>query len=249
MGCLLKHRVLIIVPAYNEAEGIGSLLDELHEHVPEAHVVVIDDASTDRTASVAGEKGVKVISLPFNLGIGGAVQTGFRYAWNEGYESAVQVDGDGQHPPEEVPRLLTALEDGKVDVVVGSRFLSSGGHKSTFSRRLGIRILNSVVSSILSQPVTDCTSGFRAYGRKAIGFFATKYPYDYPEPEALVLLKKAGFSAGEVPVFMRDRLSGKSSIQGWKPFYYMIKVVLAILVDLLKPMSRKKKTLPAGARR
>jgi len=197
-------------------------------------VAVIDDGSEDQTADMAGKADAVVISLPYNLGIGGAVQTGFQYAVQKGYQTAVQVDGDGQHIPEEIPLLIKTMADEKVDVVIGSRFLGKGNFSSSIPRRLGIRIFQIVNSLFLRQKITDNTSGFRAYNQRAIAFLAEYYPHDYPEPESVILLKKNGFTMTEIPVRMRQREHGQSSISTFRAVYYMVKVLLAIFVGMFK---------------
>lgn len=228
------NTILIIVPAYNEEASLPGVIQDLRSIVPEADVLVIDDGSRDRTAEVARQAGVKVAALPFNLGIGGAMQTGFQYAWSHGYDVAVQFDGDGQHLAGEIGELLDPLRKGRAELVVGSRFLKPGAYKPPFFRRIGIWIFSKVLSAILSMPITDTTSGFRAANRRVIEFFARSYPEDYPEVESLVLLHRAGMTIEETAVRMRDRTGGRSSITPIRSAYYMIKVLLAVFIDLLK---------------
>jgi glycosyltransferase involved in cell wall biosynthesis len=197
-------------------------------------VVVIDDGSTDRTALEARSAGADVIVLPFNLGIGGAVQTGFRYAEVKKYEIAVQVDGDGQHRPDQIPVILDALDRENADVSIGSRFIESKGYTTSKIRRIGVRVFFLVNSLLLGKRITDNTSGFRAYNRKTIEFLAKHYPQDYPEPESVVILSMNGFRITETSVVMRSREYGHSSISALKAVYYMIKVLLAIFMDLFK---------------
>jgi glycosyltransferase involved in cell wall biosynthesis len=227
---------LAIVPAFNEEASVGRVIDEIREFDPGFDVAVIDDGSTDRTAGVAADRGAHVIRLPFNLGIGGAVQTGFRYAFERGYDIAVQVDGDGQHAAVELPKILEPLLGGDADLVVGSRFAEGGGdrYRSSLARRVGIRIFASVVSAVVRQRVTDTTSGFRAVNRKAIALFAADYPHDYPEVEATVMCVKHKLRLKEVPVEMRERSGGRSSITAVRSAYYMTKVLLAIFVGLFR---------------
>jgi glycosyltransferase involved in cell wall biosynthesis len=227
-------KILIIIPAYNEEKSIPGVIDDIRSHVPDADIIVVNDGSRDRTEMVARELGVTVLALPFNLGIGGAMQTGYLYAEQNGYDVAVQFDGDGQHVAAEVGALLTPIRQGRADIVVGSRFLKSGEYRPPFFRRIGIWIFSTVLSAILGMKVTDTTSGFRAANRKVIEFFARAYPEDYPEVESLVLLHRAGMAIGEIPVQMRDRTGGRSSITPIRSAYYMIKVLLAVFVDLLK---------------
>ncbi|MFU8857396.1 MAG: glycosyltransferase family 2 protein [Deferrisomatales bacterium] len=228
-------RILIIIPAYNEGPNLGRVLDDLAEHVPGADVVVVNDGSTDDTAQVAAGRGVAVVILPFNVGIGAGMQAGYRYAHRGGYGVAVQFDGDGQHRADQVAALLEPLQAAAADVVVGSRFLETRTHRPVWSRLLGIRILSAVISFLVGRRVTDPTSGFRAANAPAIAYFAGSYPDDYPEPESLVLLHRLGFRVTEVPVAMRERQGGASTITTLRGVYYMVKVVLAICVDMMKP--------------
>jgi len=227
-------KILVIIPAYNEEKSLGGVIADLRTHVPSADIAVVNDGSQDGTEMIARGLGVLVLGLPFNLGIGGAMQTGYRYAEKHGYDVAVQFDGDGQHVATEVMALLEGLKQGTSDIVVGSRFLKPGEYRPSFFRKLGILIFSTVLSAILRMRVTDTTSGFRAANRKVIEFFAGAYPEDYPEVESLVLLHRAGMSIGEVSVVMRDRTGGRSSITPIRSAYYMIKVLLAVFIDLLK---------------
>ncbi len=229
-----EMRRLAIVPAFNEEENVGRLIAELRAFDPGFEIVVVDDGSTDRTAGIAADAGAHVIRLPFNLGIGGAVQTGYRYAFEQGFDVAVQVDGDGQHDPEELPAILAPVLAGEADLVVGSRFAGEGAYRSTAARRIGIRIFARVVSLVVGQRVTDTTSGFRAVNRKGIALFAADYPHDYPEVEATVMCVKHKLRLREVPVSMRERSGGRSSITGFRSVYYMAKVLLAIFVGLFR---------------
>ncbi len=227
-------KILIIVPAYNEEESLPGVIADLRKHVPSADVVVVNDGSRDATARIAKDMGVKALDLPFNLGIGGAVQAGYVYAERQGYDTAVQFDGDGQHVGLEIVKLLRPLEDGIADIVIGSRFLVPGAYKAPLFRSLGIQIFSFTLSRILSTVVTDSTSGFRAANRRTIEFFARRYPDDYPEVESLVLAHKVNLRMIEVPVTMRERTAGKSSITPLRSIYYMTKVLMAIFIDLLK---------------
>ena len=235
-------RVLIVVPALNEESGLPPLLTELRavakQHGLSLEIVVIDDASTDRTADVAREHGARVVQLCRNLGIGGAVQTGLRLALREGFDCAVQMDGDGQHPPAELKKLLTALVGpNPPDIVVGSRYLAGEGFQSTLPRRVGSGWLRWVLRLVTGEKNTDPTSGLNALGRqsadsgrRALKLFNWSYPHDYPEPEALVLAKLAGLRVAEVPVVMKERQGGASSIRRLQAPYYMLKVTAAILL-------------------
>jgi glycosyltransferase involved in cell wall biosynthesis len=229
-------RRVAVVPALNEEHTIGSVIDELRAFDPGLDIVVVDDGSVDGTWRVASAKGAHVLRLPFNLGIGGAVQTGFRYAFEHGYDIAVRVDGDGQHDASQLGRVLEPVLSGDADIVVGSRFASdlSSGYRSSRSRRLGIRLLAGVVSRIVGQRVTDPTSGFQALNREGIALFARDYPHDYPEVEATVMVFRHRLRLREVPVEMRERGSGRSSITALRSIYYMVKVLLAIFVGLFR---------------
>jgi hypothetical protein len=228
--------VLVIVPAYNEAASIGRVIADLQEQQLPCDILVVNDGSTDATSQVARNAGrVQVIDLPKNLGIGGAVQTGFKYAARQNYQTAVQFDSDGQHLAGEVPKLLARLAAGGVDMVIGSRFLDGErGYRSTALRRLGILVFTGVNSLLIGQLVTDNTSGFRAYNRRAIEFLARHYPVDYPEPEAVILLGRNGFAITEVQTRMVGRQGGRSSIAGLRGGYYMVKVLLAIIMTALR---------------
>jgi len=222
------------VPAYNEESCIGDVIQDLKINFPESDILVVNDGSRDRTSEVARESRALVIDLSYNLGIGGAMQTGFVYALSEDYDVAVQFDGDGQHRADQIRNILNPHVKGAADLVVGSRFLSEGGFASSIQRRLGAKILSFVVSALIGKRITDTTSGFRVYSRKAIDFFSSQYPEDYPEVEALILAHKKGLLIEEVPSEIGPRAAGKSSITASKAVYYMIKVLLAIFVDLLK---------------
>ena len=226
-------RVLVVVPAFNEENAIASVIREIRDALPNAAAVVIDDGSRDRTAAVARGAGVRVVRMPFNAGIGTAVQTGFKIAAEEDYDVAVQVDGDGQHPAGEVRVLLEALATNNANYVIGSRFTAPGTYRPSLARRSGITLFARLVSLVTRQKVTDTTSGLRAADRTTIRLFAAHYPHDYPEVEALILAKRAGLRILEVPVEMRDRETGRSSITPIRSLYYMIKVTLAVLVQCM----------------
>ncbi len=235
-------RILIIVPAYNESGNIEKTVREILAQPLPLTVLVIDDGSSDRTAQEArrlnlpaGKAGVFVISLPFNIGIGAAVQTGFQFALKEGFDIAVQVDGDGQHDSTFLEKLLTPVLKGEADMTIGSRFLPPNlGYRSSFVRRIGINFFSHLISFLTQVKVTDPTSGFRAYNKKMIAAFARHYPYDFPEPEAIVLGTRLQAKIIEVPVEMRKRAAGFSSIRYLRTLYYMVKVTSAILLDMVK---------------
>ena len=228
-------RRIAVVPAFNEQQNVGRVIEEIRAFDPGLDIVVVDDGSVDATAAAARQHGATVLRLPFNLGIGGAVQTGFRYAFEHGYELAVRVDGDGQHDPSQLDRVIAPVVAGEADIAVGSRFVeASQGYRSSRSRRVGIRLLAVVVSRIVGRRVTDTTSGFQALNRKGIALFARDYPHDYPEVEATVMVARHRLRAIEVPVSMRERASGRSSITALRSVYYMVKVLLAIFVGLFR---------------
>jgi hypothetical protein len=229
-----SRRALVIVPAFNEAEAIGWVVRDLRRHAPWADVLVVNDGSADETSEAARAAGAKTLDLPVNLGIGGAVQTGYRYAWEHGYDIAFQFDGDGQHRAKRLADLAAPLVTAEADLVVGSRFLRPRGMTATGMRLVGIRVLAAAVSKVMGQRITDPTSGFRAAGRRAIELFAQEYPQDYPEPESLVLVHRQGFRVKEVPAAMRRRRGGVSSIGLWIGIHYMTKVLLAVLMDAVK---------------
>lgn len=226
-------RIVAIVPAYREEGAIAGVVEGIRALHPEIAVVVIDDGSPDGTAAAAAGAGARVVRLPFNLGIGAAVQTGFRYALERGFDVAVRLDGDGQHDPAELAGLLEALEQGDADVVTGSRFVGGeGGYRPPLARRLGIVWFAKLVSLLTRQRVTDTTSGFQALNRRGITLFARDYPSDYPEVEATLLVLRSKLRLVEVPVVMREREHGASSITFFSSVYYVFKVTLALLVAM-----------------
>lgn len=237
-------RRLAVVPAYNESETVGEVVASLRSARPDFDILVVDDGSTDETERVARAAGARVVRLPFNLGIGGAVQAGFTFAFENGYDQMVQVDGDGQHEPEEIETLISTMsENPEVDVVCGTRFATNTGYVAPISRRTGIHIFAFLLSRLVGQPVTDPTSGFRLYNRHAMKVFADDYPHDYPEVEAVLMLHHHKLRMTEVPVTMYHRGGGTSSIGSGKSAYYMVKVLLALMVGLV----RKRPGEPAGA--
>jgi glycosyltransferase involved in cell wall biosynthesis len=230
-------RNLAIVPAYNEAGAIATTIAALRQWASDFDVVVIDDGSSDATAARARAAGATVLRMPFNLGIGGAMQSGYIYAREQGYDVAVQVDGDGQHDPRHIHSLLARLrEDPELNMVTGSRFLDDAGegYRSSAARRIGIRVFSTVVSRITGQRVTDPTSGFRMTDRRGIELFARDYPHDYPEVEAILLMHAHRLRSCEIPVVMRPRLTGRSAISSTQSIYYMVKVLLALFVALFR---------------
>ncbi len=227
-------KTLVIVPAYNEEASIAGVIKDVQSLGLGYDVVVMNDGSGDRTREEAMGGGAVVLSHPINLGIGAAMQTGFRYAVSHGYECAVQVDGDGQHPAAEIPKLVEALETMNADVVIGSRFLERKGFQSTFSRRIGIRYFEFLHRLLTRVRITDCTSGFRALNQKALAIADHYYPDEYPEAESIVLFAKNDLEIREVPVSMRERQGGISSIGRFLGLYYMFKVTLAIVFTHLR---------------
>jgi glycosyltransferase involved in cell wall biosynthesis len=228
-----------IVPAWNESGAIGKVVDEIKGFDSAIDVVVIDDCSTDDTAEVAESRGATVLRLPFNVGIGGAVQTGFRYALDEGYEVAVRLDGDGQHAASEITKILGPVDAGGAGLVIGSRFVEPDGtYRPPFARRIGIGVFARLVSILGGQRVTDTTSGFVALDRAGIELFAREFPHDYPEVEATLVALRSGLRVTQVQVDMRERTTGSSSITFVRSLYYIIKVMLALLVASLRRYPR-----------
>lgn len=236
-------KVLAIIPAHNEGETTAEVVADVKRLAPGVDIVVVDDCSSDRTGEWARRAGVPVLPLPVNLGIGGAVQTGFKYAERHGYDAVIQVDGDGQHEPSEIGLTIGPLARGEADVVIGSRYLTrKPTYKTPFARRVGMIIFANVARWAMRQRITDTTSGFRSLNRGAFCYFARYYPTDFPDAESLVVLKKAGFRVTEVPVNMRPRKRGHSSTTTLKSIYYPFKLTLAIFVVML----RQPPPRPAG---
>ena len=235
-------RILVILPALNEARSIAATLRGIQARLPAADTLVIDDGSSDGTAAEAAAAGAHVLRLPYNVGIGAAVQAGFLYAARNDYDIVLRNDGDGQHDPRNNLTLLQALEQSDADMVIGSRFLEAGDYGTPRMRRLGSGILARLLSAIIKQRVTDPTSGCSAFNRSAIALFASAYPHDYPEPEAILIAHRGGLRQREAPARMMARQHGTSSITPLRSVYYMLKVVLAILIALL----RKREMYPPG---
>jgi glycosyltransferase involved in cell wall biosynthesis len=234
----IMMKILVIIPAFNEGSSIGQVIHSLDEIRTEGlDILVVDDGSTDETAINARRTGkALIINLTSNLGIGGAVQTGFIYARERGYDCAIQFDGDGQHLAREVPRLISPIEKAEADVVIGSRFGGPhGGFRSSPSRRFGIRVFKLMIRLIIGRVIEDSTSGFRAYNRAAIGLLSENYPSDFPEPDAVIILGRNGFRIKEVFTEMKEREHGISSIRGIKSVYYMIKVCLSMIISGMRP--------------
>lgn len=229
-------KTLIILPALNEAGNISETVTRIQETVPYADILVVNDGSSDTTREEAEAAGAIVVSMPYNVGIGAAVQTGFKFAARHSYQLVARLDGDGQHSADNAAHLLEIVENGETDVAIGSRFLGeSVDYGTSFMRRVGIAILSNLLSMITRQKVTDPTSGFSAYNRRAILLFADYYPHDYPEPEAVVICHKSGLTMHEIGVTFLERQHGVSQFtMPTRSAYYMIKVTLAILVNTLR---------------
>jgi len=229
-----QDSLLVIVPAYNEQAAVGRVVREIREVLPDAPVIVIDDCSLDGTISEARSAGARVLPLPHHLGLGGCVQAGYKLAYELGYQYVIRVDGDGQHDPRDIPRLLAALRTSGCEMVIGSRFMDHNTPYTSFLRWLGIRFFRLVLRPILGREVRDPTSGFVAVNRRALEVFSKSFPLEYPEIEALVVLQRKAFRFVEVPCRSRPRLSGKSSITPVKSFYYIVHVLLGVFVNVLR---------------
>lgn len=225
---------LVIIPAYNESESIKSTVEEIKKKAEGFDYVVINDCSKDDTQKICEENGYNIINLPINLGIGGAVQTGYRYGYRMGYDLAVQVDGDGQHDPEFLVKMADYLQEQHIDMVIGSRFIRKEGFQSSGVRRIGIRYFTALIKLLTGEKITDPTSGLRLVNREIMGMFANDYPKDYPEPESVVSVLRKKKKVAEIPVVMRERTGGVSSISLKKSVYYMIKVTLAIVIEWIR---------------
>lgn len=226
---------LIIIPAYNESESIQKTVEEIKKNAADFDYVVINDCSVDNTRDICERNGYNVVNLPINLGIGGAVQTGYKYGMKYGYDLAVQVDGDGQHDPRFLSKMSEHLLNTGADMVIGSRFIEKEGFQSSGARRAGIKYFTFLIRLLTGKIVTDPTSGLRMVNRDVMEMFAQDYPKDYPEPESVVAVLRRGKKVKEIPVVMRERNGGVSSISLKKSVYYMIKVSLAILIEKMRP--------------
>lgn len=226
----IRMKILVIIPAYNEAENIKKVVDDLIENYPQYDYLVINDCSTDKTEDICYINTYNYLSLPINLGIGGGVQAGYKFALAHGYDIAVQHDGDGQHDPAYIDKVVQPILNRKSDIVIGSRFIEKEGFQSSHARRAGIKFLSGLIRLFCGAKVMDVTSGFRAVNKEYIQFYADEYPSDYPEPEAIVTAKLNGARIQEVPVVMRERENGTSSINLKRSIYYMVKVSIAIIV-------------------
>jgi glycosyltransferase involved in cell wall biosynthesis len=230
-----KERILVIIPALNEEERIATVVQQVKEQVPEAEILVVNDGSSDQTAQKALAYGAKVLSHPFNLGYGVALQTGYKYALKNGFDYLLQMDGDGQHDPRYLRALLKEVEGGEVDVAIGSRFLGVGEYHVPLLRRMGMLLFGFLASRLNGQRITDPTSGYQALGRRAIEFYTRDaFPGDYPDADVLVMLHRAGLRMREVRVAMRPNANGRSMHSGLKPLYYIYKMLLSIILNLLR---------------
>lgn len=226
--------LLVIIPAYNEEASVGYVVQSVKEVLPGARIAVIDDGSWDGTARTAAEAGAEVLQLPHHLGLGGAVQTGYRFGFEQGFERVVRLDGDGQHNAADIPALLKAMDEGGYDMVTGSRFLIRNGYEVQFLRRLGGLIFSWILRPILSQRITDPTSGFIAVNRRALEVFEHSFPLEYPEIETLVVLKRNALRFREIPAKMFPRRAGQSTIGSWTAIYYMVRILLGVFVNVIK---------------
>lgn len=234
-------KVIIIIPAYNEEHTISKVVREIKDIFPSFDILVVNDGSVDLTGTVARKEECQVLDLINNLGIGGAVQAGFKYAQEYGYDIAVQLDGDGQHDPLDLRYLLEPILNRECDVVIGSRFIKGEGFQSTPMRRIGIRYFSAMILLLTGSKISDPTSGYRAFNKDVIKLLASSYPRDYPEPEALLLLIRSGRKIKETPVTMRQRTAGESSIRETKIVYYMIKVTLGLIMVVLKKQAESRR--------
>ena len=227
-------KVLIIIPAFNEESNIERTVQAILREAPDFDYVIINDCSTDKTREICEMNGYNIVNLPINLGIGGAVQTGYKYGYENDYDMAVQVDGDGQHDPEFLNLMAEYLVENKLDMVIGSRFIEKKGFQSSKTRRIGIVFFSKLIKILTGQLITDPTSGLRMIGRNAMALFAIDYPRDYPEPESVVAVLRRNMKVAEIPVIMHERQGGVSSISLKKSVYYMIKVTLAMIIERIR---------------
>lgn len=237
----MGNKVLIIIPAYNESQNIEHVVDHIVENYPQYDYVVINDGSKDKTRDVCRKRGYHFINLSINLGIGGAVQTGYKYARDKGYDMAVQLDGDGQHDVAFLEKMIKLMEADKVDIVIGSRFIEKEGFQSSKTRRMGINLLSGLILLVTGKKIKDVTSGYRLVNKQFIEIYADDYPIDYPEPEAIIQAIMHGGKIRECPVIMKERMGGKSSINVVASVYYMIKVILAIVIRRISYGVRRQK--------
>ena len=233
-------KLLILIPAFNEEGAVGSVIGEVHAAIPGVDVLVVDDCSEDATRHVARSAGARILSVPHHLGLGGCVQAGYRLAFELGYDYVIRVDGDGQHDPRDIPKVLEALEREQCEMVIGSRFVDGAQGQTSFVRAMGIHFFRAVLRPILGRPVRDPTSGFVGVNRTALALFSRSFPLEYPEIEALVVLQRKRFRFVEVPCRMRPRRAGRSTITAVKSLYYIAHVLLGVMVNVLKFEGRRK---------
>jgi glycosyltransferase involved in cell wall biosynthesis len=233
-------QLLILIPAYNEAGAIGGVVTEVRSVMPDVPVLVVDDCSADATVFLAREAGARVLALPHHLGLGGCVQAGYRLAFELGYQYVIRVDGDGQHDPRDIVKILEALEREDCEMVIGSRFVNGSGPYFGTLRASGIAFFRAVLRPILGKTVRDPTSGFVGLNRTALSLFSRSFPLEYPEIEALVVLQRRRFRFAEVPCRFRPRRTGRSSITAVKSLYYIVHVLLGVFVNVLKFEGRRK---------
>ena len=230
-----KEKILVVIPALNEAEQIAQVVQQVRKEVPKAEVLIVNDGSTDQTGKIALRAGAKVLSHPFNMGYGVALQTGYKYALQYGFDYVLQMDGDGQHDPRYLQGLLKEVQEGGVAVAIGSRFLGEGEYQGSFLRRVGMRLFGFIASRLSGQKITDPTSGYQALNQRAIEFCTRDaFPGDYPDADVLIMLHRAGLRFREVPVGMHPKLNGRSMHSGLKPLYYIYKMLLSIMLNLMR---------------
>ncbi len=230
-----KEKILVLIPAFNEQDQIPAVIRQVREEIPQAKVLVINDGSNDLTAQQARASGAKVLTHPFNMGYGVALQTGYKYALQNDFDYVLQMDGDGQHDPRFLRALLEEVNKGKTDVAIGSRFLGVGGYRAPLLRRVGMRIFGFIAGLLVGQRITDPTSGYQALGRRAVKFHARdSFPCDYPDADVLVMLHQVGLRIREVPVGMHANANGRSMHSGLKPLYYIYKILLCMALNLLR---------------
>jgi len=240
--------LLVIVPAFNEAGAVGEVVRSVREHVPGAPVLVIDDYSADKTIAVARAAGAEILALPHHLGLGGCVQAGYKLAYELGFDYVIRVDGDGQHDPRDIPRILERLKQSGCEMVIGSRMVPQQDWEIGWMRGLGIRFFRLVLRPILGKPVHDPTSGFVGVNRRALEVFSRSFPLEYPEIETLVVLQRRRFRFEEIPCQMRPRTTGRSTLNGLKPFYYIVHVLLGVFINVLRYERRFHRQQPGAGK-
>jgi hypothetical protein len=239
----LSKETLVLIPAFNEGKNLQRVISGIKQFYPEAHILVVNDGSEDDTFTIAKKAGAEVINLPFNLGYGAALQTGYKYALASGYEYLIQMDGDGQHDPAYIKRLLQIVKSGEADVAIGSRFSSEeekGTYRAGFVKRAGMKLFALITSIIIGQKITDATSGYQAMNSKVLKFYARDiYPVDFPDADLLIMLHRGGFTIKEVPVAMHESWNSRPMHRGMVPLYYVFKMFLSIFVELLRKMPKR----------